>query len=88
MGFVEYFRVFFSTARLRSTTEPPVHLLCMLHGRQGFCTLANLFTGRRKIVKDFLTAPSFIFSSQGLLMLHCLLSHCCRQFLFVGRLVL
>ena len=88
MGFVEYFRFFFlhCTTEINNRTTSPLAVYAA--GQVGICTLANLFTSRQKIVKDFLTAPSFVFSSKGLLMLHCLLSHCCRQFLFVGRLVL
>ena len=88
MDFVEYFRFFFLPCT--SPTEPPVHFLSMLQGGQEFCTLANLFAGRQKIVTDFLTAPPPFMSQRSLSILQCLLSHCCRQFFFLcaGTLVL
>ena len=85
MDFVEYFRFFFLhyTTHIKKQYHRSTCCVCCRAGRI-FCTLANLFTGRQKVVKDFLTAPLFFLFQR----LHCLLSDCCRQFLFVDGLVL
>ena len=83
MGFVHYIK--FQHCFYKQN-ETGLHLLRVLQGRQGFCTLANLFRQSEHCYR-FSDSPPLFFS-KGLLRLHCLLSHCCKQCLFVGGLVL